>query len=115
MIISKILGTLGVAMASLSAPAWTLTWTLSSGDTNGAVQNYNFYFESTTNQAVPTQFATANGGVSALTFSPTNFPNPCFLVAQAIGSNGNVSAYSAPYLFDTNSYPGPPSFLRAHP
>jgi len=113
--ISKTLCTVGVAMATLSATSWTLTWNPSPGDTNGSVQSYSFFFESTTNQANPTQFGTTNAGMTSMVFDPSSFPNPCYLIGQALGTNGSVSAYSVPYLFNTNSFPGPPSFLHAHP
>jgi len=104
-----------LALAPQVAKPWKLTWNLSDSDTNGTLQNYSFYYETDTNQGGLTLFASAPPGATSLVFTPTNMPNPCYLVGQVLATNGNVSAYSFPYLFDTNGFPNPPGFLHVRP
>jgi len=89
-----------------SARPFTGTFTLSTADTNGFVTGYNICI-STTNNANRQAWLWVNAGVTNFPFDTTNLPlpNPILIFGNAVATNGQVSVYSAPFLFDTNNYP----------
>jgi hypothetical protein len=73
--------------------------------TNGIVARYDILI-STTNNQQGQWLGSVNVGSTNYLFDTTNLPlpNPVLLYADTIGINGSQSAYSVPFLFDTNTF-----------
>jgi hypothetical protein len=99
---------LALGLRSVCARPFVGTFTPSTAETNGWVSGYNICI-ATTNNASRQAWLWVNVGVTNFPFDTTNMPlpNPVLFFGNTVGTNGQVSAYSAPFLFDTNNYPLP--------
>lgn len=96
------------AVPGVNGRPFLLTFNLNQIDTNGLVSGYNVFI-SNTNNGARRLYGRVNHGVAQCPFDTANLANPVFFSVTTQVTNGAVSPYSAPLLFDTNNYPAPTS------